>query len=148
MASETASMASVKNQYLAAVAVNLLLICYGVQIGWPSPNLLLLASDESPIGKITKDEASTIASIQCVGGLISNIFVGYISAKFGRKIALFSMAVPTIVSKMGFLVHFKHLPLHINENINIFPDFMVAHLFCPKRLLFIRRYAVFKSFLW
>lgn len=49
-------------------------------------------------GKITMEEASWVTSLLSVGALICNIFFGYITNNFGRKIPLLIIAVPTIVS--------------------------------------------------
>lgn len=68
--------------------------------GWASPNVELLKSDESPLpsGKINMDEASWIASLICLGGLIGNFLFGFIAIRFGRKIPLLFLTIPIIVS--------------------------------------------------
>lgn len=73
----------------------------GVTGGWPSPNILVLMSDETPLasGKITMDEASWIASLWCIGGLIGNPIFGFITNNYGRKMPLVFLAVPAIVSE-------------------------------------------------
>lgn len=78
---------------------------YGVTCGWASPNIALLTSNDSPLpsGKITMEQASWIASLICFGGLIGNIFFGFITAKFGRKIPLIFMSIPTIVRPYIFI---------------------------------------------
>ncbi|XP_031633567.1 facilitated trehalose transporter Tret1-like [Contarinia nasturtii] len=92
--------ASVKFQYFAAFVVNLLTVSYGITLGWPSPNILLLISDESPLpsGKITLESASWIASLLGVGALFGNLFFGFIINKFGRKMPLLLLSIPTIIS--------------------------------------------------
>ncbi|XP_031634206.1 facilitated trehalose transporter Tret1-like [Contarinia nasturtii] len=91
--------ASVKFQYLAALVVNMLTVGYGVTSGWSSPSILLLKSDESPLptGKITTEESSWIASLISIGALIGNIVCGYASNKFGRKLPLLFLTIPTII---------------------------------------------------
>ncbi|XP_055298714.1 facilitated trehalose transporter Tret1-like [Sitodiplosis mosellana] len=73
---------------------------YGVTCGWASPSIVLLTSDETPLpsGKITMDEASWIASLICFGALIGNILFGIITSKFGRKIPLIILTIPTVIS--------------------------------------------------
>lgn len=115
--------------------VNLLMLCYGVSIGWSSPNLLILESDESPIGKITREEASWVASLQCFGGFFSNLFFGLIGARLGRKIPLILMAVPTIVTFV--FCNFKEIPSIIMQIIIICPDCLVAGFIRTKCLLFV-----------
>lgn len=87
----------------------MLLLGYGVTCGWASPSIILLTSDETPLpsGKISMDEASWIASLICVGGLIGNIMFGFITSKFGRKIPLIFITIPTIVSGFHFSINLK-----------------------------------------
>lgn len=72
---------------------------HGVCCGFSSPSIALLMSDKTPLpsGKITIEEASWVASLICVGALFGNIFFGYITSKFGRKIPLIIVTIPTIV---------------------------------------------------
>lgn len=79
--------------------VNLLTTGYGVACGWTNPTLPLLMSDDSPLptGKIVMEEASWIAGTIALGGLVGNLFFGYITNLFGRKIPLLFIAAPTIV---------------------------------------------------
>lgn len=67
--------------------------------GWGSPNIDLLSSKESPLpsGKIDKDEASWIASLLCFGGLIGNLFFGYVAKIWGRRLPLILISIPAIV---------------------------------------------------
>lgn len=80
--------------------MDLLLVTYGAACGWPSPNLILLTSDDTPLpsGKISMDEASWIASLLCVGGFIGNFSFGFITNVFGRKLPLISISIPGVVS--------------------------------------------------
>lgn len=80
--------------------LNLLTIGYGTTCGWTSPSIALLTSDETPLasGKITMDEASNVASFLCIGGVLGNIFFGFITNLFGRKWPLILISVPTILS--------------------------------------------------
>lgn len=65
------------------------------------PSLLLLTSDRSPLptGKITMEEASWVASILCIGGLIGNLFFGFITNIFGRRLPLILISIPANVSR-------------------------------------------------
>lgn len=75
------------------------MIGYGVVGGWSSPSILLLMSSDSPLpsGKITMDQASWIASLLCIGGLIGNLLFGFIANVFGRKMPLVLISIPAIV---------------------------------------------------
>lgn len=78
----------------------MLTVCEGIGVGWASPTINLLTSDDTPLpsGKIDMDEASWIASLLCVGGLIGNVLFGFIANKFGRKKPLLAISIPIVVS--------------------------------------------------
>lgn len=86
--------------------VNLLTLSYGISCGWPSPNNFLLLSENSPLasGKISIDEASSIASLLSVGAGFGNFFFTYVTSKFGRKNPLLAMAFPAVVSPILFAI--------------------------------------------
>lgn len=85
---------------------------YGISCGWPSPNLPLLMSDDSPLptGKLSIDEISWISGLICIGGIAGNLFFGYIMNNYGRKEPLIVIAVPTIVISHSFNIsnYFLH----------------------------------------
>ncbi|XP_069687039.1 facilitated trehalose transporter Tret1-like [Periplaneta americana] len=87
-------------QYVAAILVNLASFAYGASVGWPSPMLPILQSDETPLGSvpITEDEASWIGSLMFIGFICGTPIFSFFSDKFGRKIAGLLTAVPAIVS--------------------------------------------------
>jgi SP family facilitated glucose transporter-like MFS transporter 8 len=82
------------------VAVNLATFSYGTCVGWPSSAIPTLQSSEVPEGKnpLSEDDASWIGSLMFVGFLCGTPIFGYISDKFGRKIAGLFIAVPAIFS--------------------------------------------------
>lgn len=49
-------------------------------------------------------QASWIASLLAIGGTTGNIFFGYLTSKFGRKLPLISLSIPMIMS--WFLIYF------------------------------------------
>ncbi|XP_055301605.1 facilitated trehalose transporter Tret1-like [Sitodiplosis mosellana] len=91
---------SAKNQYLAVFTINFLGLACGMGLGWTSPSILVLTSDESPLpsGKITMEEASWITSLWSVGGLIGCMTFGFITSHFGRKWPLIFMIIPKTIS--------------------------------------------------
>lgn len=136
-------------------AVNLLTVGCGCTGGWPSPNILILESDATPLatGKITMEECSWIASLWCIGGLIGNPIFCFITNNYGRKMPLVFLAIPAIVSFILFFSHFKiwgemwlrpqQLKIEISE-INQFFSFisldqLAAHFIRSKCLLFVCR---------
>lgn len=79
--------------------VNIVVMASGVGLSWTSPSIEILQSDESPLpsGKIQFEEASWIASLWSVGGLIGNFLYLFMTNKFGRKMPIISLAFPKIV---------------------------------------------------
>ncbi len=75
---------SVRYQYYATFCANLLTIPWGVCIGWASPCIPILASDQSPLpsGKLNDSEISDVISLLCVGGLLGNFAHAYIADKY------------------------------------------------------------------
>lgn len=87
--------------YKIIIAVNLITLSHGCMIGWLSPALLVLMSDDSPMngGALTTEQVSWIGAILNVGALIGNFAYTAITSYFGRKKALCLLAVPNAVSK-------------------------------------------------
>lgn len=80
--------------------VNLQSIGIGLQEGWPSPAVLLLTSEESPLrsGQISMEEASWVVSLYSLGLLFGTIIFQFTMNKFGRKLLLMALGIPSIVS--------------------------------------------------
>lgn len=78
--------------------VNIVVMASGVGLSWTSPSLEILKSDNSPLpsGRITTEEASWVASLWSLGGLIGNFMYLFITNKFGRKMPIISLAFPKI----------------------------------------------------
>lgn len=76
--------------------VNIITVCYGVAIGWPSASLLVLNSADTPLpsGPLTIEQASWIGSLIALGGLIGNICFGWLSGLVGRKCILLCAVLP------------------------------------------------------
>lgn len=87
-------------QYYTVLVANLTTISFGIAVGWPSGNLLLLSSEKSPLktGAISVFEASWISSVICLGGAIGTIFYGWFVEVIGRKKAMMSIFIPDVVS--------------------------------------------------
>lgn len=81
---------------MISLPVNLLSLIYGISNGWIAPNLVRFQSDDSPIGRITADQAALVVSSLCVGGLVGTLVFGAFADRFGRKWTLLCIALPQI----------------------------------------------------
>ncbi|KAH8340746.1 hypothetical protein KR059_005896 [Drosophila kikkawai] len=80
-------------------------LAHGITLGWFSPTLALFLSDESPFGKpLTVNEVSMASSVVPLGALLSNLFIGWPLDFFGRKIIMYTAAVPNLIN--WILVYF------------------------------------------
>lgn len=109
-------------------------IQYGVFVGWSSPSIVLLTSDQSPLptGKITTDEATWTAALKSLGFLLSCSVFGYVGTKFGRKWPLIILAIPLIVREHLHFCSFKRL-IFIS-----FLDDLATHIIRTEHLLYLR----------
>lgn len=79
------------------ILVNLLTLIYGISVGWAAPNIVLFQSEDSPIGRLSTDQISLIASLLCAGAVVGTCFFGWISDIWGRKLVLFVVALPQML---------------------------------------------------
>jgi hypothetical protein len=84
-------------QYLAVLAINIIAFAHGFSIGWISPYINLLSSNESPVGPLNDEQISYIGALLCFGAVIGTFAYGAMSDALGRKIASLSLAIPFIV---------------------------------------------------
>ncbi|KAJ3642691.1 hypothetical protein Zmor_025452 [Zophobas morio] len=91
---------------LTVMTADLLATSGDVAATWTSPILPKLLSNDSEVNPfdhpITEDEASWIGSLLNIGSMVGPLPFGYISAKFGRKVALLCIAIPHIISYLTF----------------------------------------------
>ncbi|XP_035783800.1 facilitated trehalose transporter Tret1-like [Anopheles albimanus] len=90
----------VRNQYLATYCANLATLIYGLSIGWLSPNIILMSSDDTPLvtGKITAEEQGTIGSIGTIGCMLAPLVCGWVAEIAGRKAALMLIGITQLIS--------------------------------------------------
>jgi MFS family permease len=76
--------------------VNLISLSHGLAIGWLSPSLPYLRSEESHLvsGPLTSEQISWIGSLSAVGAFFGAVIFGKISQKFGQKLTLILLVVP------------------------------------------------------
>ena len=86
--------------------VNFITITHGATIGWLSPIILILQSDNSPFdsGPVTNEQISWLGSIILLGGFIGNFIYAAINNYFGRKISVITLGIPSIVSTIFYLL--------------------------------------------
>lgn len=72
---------------------------HGCVIGWVSPFLPLLQSDQSPLetGAITLTQASWVGAFVCVGGVLGNFSFGMLVNLIGSKRTIILLALPQLV---------------------------------------------------
>ncbi|XP_058819309.1 facilitated trehalose transporter Tret1-like [Topomyia yanbarensis] len=89
---------STVNQVLSSCIVNIINFAHGAALGWVSPFLPLLQSEESPLdtGPVTVEQGSWIGSILCLGGLAGAIIYGYLSEKLGVKKCISYLIIPNM----------------------------------------------------
>lgn len=79
---------------------NLIIVSYGICVGWISPSLLILRSEQlTPLlsGSVTTEESSWIGSILCFGAILGSIFFGCLANYIGTKNAVLCCSVPVSV---------------------------------------------------
>ncbi|XP_055300883.1 facilitated trehalose transporter Tret1-like isoform X2 [Sitodiplosis mosellana] len=92
---------STRNQYLATIIVNLTTILYGYASGWTSSSLLILESDElTPLvdGAMNQEQRSWVTSLFAISGVVGTICYYFIADFLGRKLPLWSLAIPHGIS--------------------------------------------------
>jgi MFS family permease len=93
---------------------NLTTFAYGIAIGWPSPNLPRLLTEDTPLANkqvLTLDEVSWVGSIYLFGGCVSSLIFGWTAEKFGRKVTIIGAALPQAISWLvvEYGTNFNHL---------------------------------------
>ncbi|KAJ6648624.1 Facilitated trehalose transporter Tret1 [Pseudolycoriella hygida] len=88
----------VKNQFLAVMCANLVCLAHGGAMGWLSPSLLVLQSDETPLvsGPINNETASWVGSTTYFGGVVGNFLFMALLNHFGRKRTFSVLALPNL----------------------------------------------------
>ncbi|XP_055304889.1 facilitated trehalose transporter Tret1-like isoform X2 [Sitodiplosis mosellana] len=114
--SETVISHSVRLQYLAVIIANLISLCHGMAIGWLSPNLPKLQSDDSPLQtKMTLSEISWIGSCFSIGAILGNCVFGIVSNFIGRKNTLCILALPNLLFWLLVLFGSNAVDLYIGR---------------------------------
>ncbi|XP_043514498.1 facilitated trehalose transporter Tret1-like [Frieseomelitta varia] len=84
-------------EYLAISTCSIMSGCMGFVIGWNSPSIVILMSEDSPI-PVTASSISTLVAIVAFGHMLAPLINTLIVDKFGRKNTLLLSGLPVIVS--------------------------------------------------
>ncbi|XP_031622987.1 facilitated trehalose transporter Tret1-like isoform X2 [Contarinia nasturtii] len=89
---------NVKNQYIAAVAANIIFLGHGSMNGWLSPALPLLLSESTPLktGVLTNEMLSWLGSISALAGLLGTFMFGFIITYLGCKRSMLLLSIPCL----------------------------------------------------
>lgn len=76
-------------------------------MGWLSPSLLVLQSNETPLvsGPISNEVASWVGAATYIGGVVGNFMFMAIMKYFGRKKTFCVLALPNLVSLCTYREH-------------------------------------------
>ncbi|XP_012281462.1 facilitated trehalose transporter Tret1-2 homolog [Orussus abietinus] len=85
-------------QGLATLSVGLVAMQAGMKLGWTSPTLPYLASEESFLGGLSEDEASWISSLMPLGAVVGAVPAGKVADRIGRKASIGATAIPFLAS--------------------------------------------------
>ncbi|XP_003402688.2 facilitated trehalose transporter Tret1-like isoform X1 [Bombus terrestris] len=84
-------------EYLAILTCSIMSGCIGFVVGWNSPSIVILMSEDSPI-PVTASSISTLVAVVAVGHMLAPPINIFIVDKFGRKNTLLFSALPLLVS--------------------------------------------------
>ncbi|XP_034939790.1 facilitated trehalose transporter Tret1-like [Chelonus insularis] len=116
-------------QYLATITATLSVAIAGCHIGWTSPSLPYLKSDESHIS-MTSDDASWIASFFLLGSMLGNLAAAAIVDRFGRKVSLLVSGIPLTIGWILIIIAWNPYVLYISRFVSGLGQGIV-YVVCP-----------------
>ncbi|XP_035783797.1 facilitated trehalose transporter Tret1-like isoform X1 [Anopheles albimanus] len=92
------TFASIRNQFLGTFAVNIIALAHGGVLGWVSPSLAYLQSNETHLagGPLTVEQTSWLGSSLCIGGMVGVTLFGLLADYVGKRKALQCITVPHV----------------------------------------------------
>lgn len=98
-------------------SVNILAVAHGCQIGWVSPTMPYLKSEDTHLtnGMINSDQISWIGSLLSLGALFSVLFVGFAIEFFGKKNTLIFLLFPNVISWIIFYFSTNLIHLYVGR---------------------------------
>lgn len=81
------------------IVANVLSLSFSLSMVWAPANFLVLETNDTPLpsGPLTMEEASMVASIFGIRGMLGNMLFLWIFEKFGRRFPLLLLAIPQVV---------------------------------------------------
>lgn len=78
--------------------MNIATFSHGLGVGWMSPVMRDLQTDESPLDfPVLVSQVSWIGSLVGIGSVMGNLIAGLLMDRIGRKMVLFFIAIPYTV---------------------------------------------------
>ncbi|XP_032665930.1 facilitated trehalose transporter Tret1-like [Odontomachus brunneus] len=104
-------------QFLAAIIVNILMIAYGIIIGFQSPFAPQLQSSSPPVGSepMTDEDVSWLSSILCLSGLLMTVLLSIIPDRYSRKRFGYLLALPLFISWLIIVFATEHIHIYISR---------------------------------
>uniref|UniRef100_A0A6P4F7N7 Facilitated trehalose transporter Tret1 isoform X1 n=3 Tax=Drosophila rhopaloa TaxID=1041015 RepID=A0A6P4F7N7_DRORH len=89
----------VRWQLCSTLALCIMSTTHGISLGWFSPSLPILQSDESPIGEsVNINDVMWIGSMLAVGSLICNMIIWFPIGFVGIKKCMYFVALPNVMN--------------------------------------------------
>lgn len=113
---------------------NLIILSHGCVVGWFSPALPTLLSDDTPLitGPISNEEISWISSMSSIGALVGTFIFGFMASQIGPLgVVFYSLCISTI----AFLGD-KYFPILL-EAIHLHGCLLVFAINCCIGLFFV-----------
>ncbi|KAF6214735.1 hypothetical protein GE061_009478 [Apolygus lucorum] len=90
--------AGLVKQIISTFIISTLPLNAGLATGWVSPMSSILTSSNSPVGVMSKEEISYLATLPNYVGFVLSFFFGLVSNRLGRKWALLAVGIPAMIS--------------------------------------------------
>ncbi|XP_029035963.1 facilitated trehalose transporter Tret1-like [Osmia bicornis bicornis] len=102
-------------QLFVALVANISTFSFGTMVGWMSPSIPQLQSDNPPVGNepMTDEAASWLTGIMCLSAAFVSLIVGVIANRYGRKVAGCLMGLPLCSTWLCTIFASTHMHLFI-----------------------------------
>lgn len=122
-------LSNVKKQVLATLICNIYIFIHGASVGWVSPALPVLLSNDTPLvtGPITTEQLSWIGSMSNFGSTCGTFIFGALSVLLGAKRCMYIVAIPQII--FWLLILYGNTYHHILLGLFCFCYFIIKAYF-------------------